>query len=177
VADPGISGKEVIMKLRVHFTNGKKTLVLFWLEHRNSNVYCGYNEIEKISYHESGQLHRKEKEKIVFRENTVPLKEFRGDCMLGGVGIINNPGYFEHEVFFKKSSDGKLDSVLTIDSRSFPQNAQLFVSIGLEEPNRFDILDSRVMGPEKVRKQVKQILISTALEPWVWLTLRVTDSV
>jgi len=163
------------MKLRVHFTNGEKTIVLFWLEHRDTDVYCGYNKIEKISYHELGQLHRKEKEKIVFKENTVPLKEVQGECMLGGVGIINNPGYFEHEVFFKKSGGKKLDSLFTIDSRSFPPNSQLFVSIGLLEPNRFDILDSRVMGPEKVRKQVKQVLISTELEPWVWVTLRITD--
>ena len=164
-----ISGKQ----LRVHLTNGEKVLVLFWLVHRDTDVYCGYDQIEKISYHELGQVHTKKQGKIVSMRKDVPLKELEGELMLGGLTTLNSPALFNQDVFFKESSGEKLDNILTIDSRCYPIGTQFNISIGLLEPNRFDILDRRIMGPEEVRKRVKQLLIATDLEPWVWVALRI----
>ena len=166
------------MKLRIQFTNGKDTINLFWLNFIENDLYCGPSDqiisMRKISYHESGQFHIKEDNKTTFKEQTIPLNEFKEFRQLFGMALYNNPIYFEKI----KSANAKTpkDTVLLIDNRTLQPNTQFFFTIGILEPNRLDLIGNRIWPPiEELSKQVKQFILSTDTNPWVWIMLYVYD--
>ena len=127
------------MRTRILYTNGKRTLDLFWVKHEGSDVYCGPSGIDwKRSYHRSGKVHLVRLGERMEEQWRTPLADLKGFHLLDGMGVLNNPRIFEDPI--KEYSGKKGDAVLVVDSRSWPEDSTINIHIGLLEPDNFDAL-------------------------------------
>jgi hypothetical protein len=156
------------MKTKILYTNGEKTVELFWLTHNGTDVYCGSTGIsQKKSYHASGKLHTKADGKQENSTWLAPLKKVKGQFHLMTIGLNNSIEWVNKNYAKLKFSKHKVDNVLYIDARSIPNNETINVSIGLLEPFNFCEL-SRII---RITKHVKQTLLATGTSPWVYCIL------
>lgn len=155
------------MRVRILFTNGTKTIDLFWLEHNGVDVYCGATRFDgKRSYHASGKVHSYAHKKKKHETWHYPLSELTGQFHLNTIALQNSQGFFKTVSNTYKYSGRKSDAILTIDSRTLPKDEQINVIIGLLEPQRFDITASMVNATKS-----EQVLLLTATKPWVYAIL------
>jgi hypothetical protein len=103
-----------------------------------------------------------------------PLRELKKQFHLTTLTFTNHSNWFTNSRL-REYSGRESDAVLVIDSRTIPQGVQVSVMVGLLEPGRLDIVQSLVMLPRQVTDfiplQPKQILVSTAVEPWIYVVL------
>jgi len=162
------------MRVRVLFTNGTRTIDLFWLKHDGSEVYCGQSGFAaKRSYHASGKVHSTSNAVRTDEGWHTPLRDFKKQFHLTTIALSNSARWFD-AVDSKYDYSGRMsDAVLVIDSRSIPEQVQINVSIGLLEPGRMDILHGLLLQPTEAIASfpvsAKQLLLSTAVEPWVYV--------
>jgi len=161
------------MRARVLYTNGQQTVDLLWLSHDGKDVYCGQPGFdEKRSYHESGKVHSHSEGERTDEGWHAPLKDIKKQFHLRTIALQSSKEWFDKVSNKIKYSGGKSDAVLTIDSRSIPENTLINVSVGLLEPGRLDILQSMVtMKNDDIPLTSKQFLVSTEVEPWVYVVL------
>jgi len=165
----------VHMRARILFTNGGKTIDLFWIKHDGSDVYCPTGFDVKRSYHASGKIHSTAQGTRTDEAWHTPLRDLKGQFHLTTIAKTNSAQWFD-EVDPKYHYSGRSsDAVLVIDSRSVPEQVQLNVSIGLLEPGRMDILQAMLLPAKEVTEflplTANQLLLSTAAEPWVYVIL------
>lgn len=170
------------MYARVLFTDGTNALTVYWLQHTGRDVYHGWHPNQKGSYHESGQTHYKTRSnEISDVEIHTPLAQLQGAHVLGGLQLINHPGNFtgqmaeerKYKPQWKRSAS---DAILMIDSRSIELDANIKLTIGLLEPGNFAALNNCVykyVHGDVNPFNTKQILLSTSVEPWVWVKVDV----
>ena len=158
------------MRARVLFTNGDKTIDLFWLSHDGVDVYCGQTGFDgKRSYHESGKIHTTTKGARTNEAWHTPLRHLKDQFHLTTIGLTNSAEWFEVVSTKYEYSGKKSDAVLMIDSRSIPEGVAFNVSIGLLEPGNTSVLNSMIaLSPEVADISANQVLLSTAVEPWVY---------
>lgn len=162
------------MRARVLFTNGARTIDLFWLSHDGSDVYCGASRFDgKRTYHASGKIHSTVEGKKTDEAWHTPLRDIKGQFHLTTIAMNNSPDCFDSIATRYEYTMKKSDAVLMIDSRSIPQGVTFNVSVGLLEPGNTDILGLMVLPREVEGFSVsaQQVLLSTSVEPWVYVVL------
>ena len=161
------------MRARVLFTNGVRTIDLFWLSHGGSDVYCGQPGFDgKRSYHASGKIHSTTKGERTDEAWHTPLRDLKGQFHLTTIGLTNSAKWFEVVASKHEYSGKKSDAALIIDGRSIPEGITFNVSIGLLEPGNTNVLHSMIALPQEVQDiSAKQVLLSTSVEPWVYVIL------
>jgi hypothetical protein len=161
------------MRARILYTNGKRTIDLFWLYHSGSDVYWGSPGFAgKTSYHASGKVHSTHGGKRDLEYHHVPLAELKGQFNLSSLSIANTEEWFEHADAKFEYSGKKSDAVLIIDSRAIKKETQFSVSIGLLEPYRMDVLNQNLCMIGAERSLIaQQVLLSTGVVPWVYVIL------
>src|SRR5258706_10225442 len=129
------------MRVRIIYTNGVKTNDAFWLTHDGKNLYLGNPGVDqKISYHESGQLHVKSKGQKLEELKHIPLAKLVGEYNILTSLFPNSERQFEDFPPRRQYGGKKSDAILVIDSRSIPIGALVVVSIGVVEAGRLDAL-------------------------------------
>lgn len=153
------------MRLRILYTNGVKTIDLFWLIHDGADVYCGAPEFsEKRSYHASGKVHSDNNDNRNHEGWHMPIKDFKKQFHLRTIAL-NTVNFFDGEFLPKFNFTGKKsDCIVTIDIRSFDPGEPANILIGLLEPNRFDFINN-LNSSEKI----KQIFLCTDCNPWIYV--------
>src|SRR5258708_2056373 len=160
------------MLVRILYTNGTKTIVPFWIRHDGKNVYCGNaGADDHISYHESGKLHVKSKGNALHERMCVPLAEVAGKYNILTSIFPNKEWQFDNVPARMEYRNQKSDGILVIDARSIPSDAGLIVKIGVVEAGRLDALLSESVAHDEVGMTVKQIMVATTVNPWVYLML------
>lgn len=153
------------MKTKVLYTNGAKTVDLFWVRHTGSDVYCGGSRSNfKRSYHSSGKLHETEGGKKRNEAWVAPLKEVKGQFHLMTLAFSNSRNWAKGAFSRLETTRSKLDAAIFIDSRSISERQTVNVLIGLLEPHNFrpiSILTKAMTG-------VKQVFLATNSVPWVY---------
>lgn len=91
-----------------------------------------------------------------------PLADLKGFHLLEGMGVFNNPQLFDNPI--KEYSGKPADAILIVDSRSWPEDSTINIHIGLLERDNFDALKQTSLYSHL---NVKQLLISTEVNPWV----------
>ena len=156
------------MKAKVLYTNGQRTLELFWVTHTDTDVYCGTcGSNRKRSYHASGKIHTKENDKEKDGAWVAPLKQVKGQFHLSTIGITNSRQWADAAFKRIEFKHHKVDAALYVDSRTIPENEFINVGVGLLEPNNFRSLEKLI----KAIGNVKQVLLSTNSTPWVYCIL------
>jgi hypothetical protein len=136
------------MRARVLFTNGQRTIDLFWLSHDGSDVYCGNPGFDrKRTYHASGKIHSTVEGKKTNEGWHTRLRDLKGQFHLTTIGLTNSAKWLEAVESKYEYSGKKSDAVLIIDSRSIPEGVALNVSIGLLESGNTDVLRSMLVLP------------------------------
>jgi hypothetical protein len=163
------------MRARILFTDGSKTIDFFWVRHTGTDVYWGSTgSPDKRTYHASGKIHSTSHGGRKDETWHTPLRELKKQFHLTTLTFTNHSNWFTNSRL-REYSGRKSDAVLVIDSRTIPHGVQVSVMVGLLEPGRLDIVQSLVMLPREVTDfiplQPKQILISTAVEPWIYVVL------
>jgi len=160
------------MRVRILYTNGTKTIVPFWIRHDGKNVYCGNAGVDHhISYHESGKLHVKSKGDALHEKMCVPLAKLAGKYNILTSIFPNKQWQFDNAPGRMEYRNQESDTTLVIDARSIPADANLIVKIGVVEAGRLDALVPECAAHDEVGMTVKQILVSTTVNPWVYLML------
>jgi hypothetical protein len=151
------------MKAKILYTDGERTVELFWVKHNGTDVYCGPPKNDfKLSYHASGKLHTKDGESQLNANWVAPLNDLKGTFHLMTLAFTNSKTYVQtirREFEFKGS---KLDTVLVIDARSIPENMFVNVMVGLVEAG-----NSAAVGLLSMLPNVKQLLLGMQVSPWV----------
>jgi hypothetical protein len=160
------------MRVRILYTNGIKTYDIFWLTHDGRDVYCGNPGVDRhISYHESGKIHAISKGKKQHERQHVPLANITGKYNLLTFFFANSAAWFEDYQKATLYSGKKSDAVITIDSRTIPQDMAFIVSIGLLEAGHPEFLNPMTSLYEEFNVETKQIMIATNVKPWVYVLL------
>ena len=160
------------MRVRILYTNGHKTNDVFWVTHDGKNVYLGNPGVDnKISYHESGQVHVKSKGQKQDEIKHDPLVKVVGKYNILTSFFPNSEWQFNDYPPKKQYRGEKSDAVLVIDSRSIPVDASVVVSIGVVEVGRLDALIPMTIAHDEIGVAAKQILIATNVTPWVYVIL------
>ncbi len=166
------------MEARILYANGSATLSLYWRQHKGTDVYGGWIETEKTSYHASGRVHTKVHQGGYSDapQHFPPLKDLTGAFILGTLAFPNHPDWFAHDPFGSRPFKGrKADALLTIDSRTIPEYAMISMTIGLLEPVELESLN-QVMRSGRCRGQgedTKQVLMDVSVTPWIWAKIDV----
>jgi hypothetical protein len=162
------------MRARVLFTNGTKTIDLFWLSHDGSDVYCGQPGVDgKRSYHASGKIHSTTKTERTDGCWHTPLQDLKGQFHLTTLALTNSAEWFDVVAPKFEYSGKKSDAVLIVDSRSIPEDITFNVLVGLLEPGNTNVLCSMITAFDEVLGgSTKQVLLSTSVKPWVYAILR-----
>jgi hypothetical protein len=165
------SGKQI----RILYTNGKDTYVLYSLSHTGIDLYYSASDSHKYSYHASGVKHTKTADgKYLDRNKEAPLKEvsFR---QLHCVGFVNSNKRFSEKSPLKKASGKKVDGSLIIDSRSIPEGISCDVNIGLISPDNlqmlYNMLHVNLLLPNLPPRKPQQVFLYTAQIPWIYVIL------
>ena len=157
-----------LMRARILLTDGKRTRDLLWLEHDGKDVYCGPCGLDwKRSYHESGAVHLKRQGERYEEKRCEPLADLGGFYLLEGIGVVNASDVLNVDIF-PEYSWKKGDAVLVVDSRSFPEDSTINIHIGLLEADNFEALKESYLYKSM---NLRQVLISTAVQPWVVVIL------
>jgi len=153
------------MRLRILYTNGTKTVDLFWLTHDGVDIYCGAPRFsDKRSYHASGKVHSDTNGGRNHEGWHFPLKEFKDQFHLRTIAL-NTLNFFDGDITPKFNFTGKKsDCIVTIDIRTFNQGDQANLMIGILEPNRFDILNNLIEFGKS-----KQVFLCTEFNPWIYV--------
>ena len=161
------------MLVRILYTNGTKTIVPFWVRHDGKDIYFGNPGVDHhISLHESGELHVKSKGNVLHEKKMpTPLAEVTGEYNVLTSIFGNEDWQFENCPPRMEYRNQESDAILVIDSRSIPHDALLLVKIGVVEAGRLDALLPESIAHDAVGMTVKQIMIATSVEPWVYLML------
>jgi hypothetical protein len=160
------------MRVRILYTNGQKTVDLFWLSHDGKDVYCGSPGFEgHRSYHKSGEVHSKTSKSTQDEGWHAPLSQLKRQFHLTTIALGNSPEWFKGVAETHVYKGGKSDSVLVIDSRSIPEGQPINVAVGLLEPGNFKVLGSILRSLKETGTEAKQLLLSTAVVPWVYIML------
>ena len=164
------------MRMRILYTDGTKTLDLFWLTHDGTDVYHGTpGEAAKMSYHRSGKVHRTEKGQRSGEQRRCPLKEAKWPSHLVTKALVNSPRWFEEHDHGYVYSGKKSDAVLVIDSRSLPEHSQLNCVVGLVQPQELGLLSALAQVSQQTTNlpdhEPLQILVATNVVPWVYVVL------
>lgn len=164
------------MRARILYTNGTKTVDLFWLSHDGRDVYCGQPGYDsKRSYHASGKVHTKGQGEYRDEGWHAPLKDLKTQFHLTTIGLRNDSKWFEVVAPKFEYSGKRSDAILTIDSRSLPRRQAVNVSIGLLEPGRMDVLRAMAIPSVEAKAftpmSTQQVLLSTSVVPWVYAIL------
>jgi hypothetical protein len=160
------------MRVRVLCTNGLRTVDLFWLSHDGKDVYCGQPGFKgHRSYHESRKLHDRTQDSIHGESWQAPLSQLKQQFHLTSIVLGNSSEWVKAVAESYVYKGGKSDSVLVIDSRSIPEGQLLNVAVGLLEPGNFQVLGSLLHSLEDIGTETKQVLLSTAVTPWVYVML------
>lgn len=160
------------MRTRVLITNGLRTVDLYWVEHRGSDVYCGMTRGQgKRSYHESGQIHDTFSGSRANEVRHVPLRDLKGQFHLVSVNIGDAAKYVESAKDAFEYSGRPSDAVLLIDARSIPANTQTNIAVGLVEPRNGAALAwlfslSGDLGG--LFFSTTQGMIISSVQPWVY---------
>ena len=157
------------MKAKVLYTDGTKTVELFWINHTGSDVYCGGSRSNfKRSYHNSGQLHETAGGRRTHQSWVAPLKQLKGQFHLTTLAFSSS-----RRLPRSNATGSKLDAAIVIDSRSLPKKQTVNVIIGLLEPNNFRPIE----GITKTISGVKQVLLATNSVPWVYAIVTVNAKI
>jgi hypothetical protein len=160
------------MRARVLITDGSRTIDLYWVEHTGSDVYCGMTNVDgKRSYHASGKIHSTREGKRDHEGYHAPLSELMGQFNLTSVTLGNAREFVRVAAPRHEYSGRKSDTVLTIDARSVPEDAQTVISIGLLEPGNGKTmawLTSFELPFEGEELLPQQALFATSVHPWVY---------
>jgi hypothetical protein len=79
------------MKTKILYTDGQRTVELFWVNHKGTDVYCGSPKSDlKRSYHASGKLHTKDGGPQLDANWVAPLKDLKGTFHLMTLGFTNS---------------------------------------------------------------------------------------
>ena len=163
------------MRARVLITNGRRTIDVCWLTHKGSDVYWGTPGFaSKHSYHASGETHTKSRGPAEGVMHRVPLARLTGAALLTSIGLGNVRRLVQRAAPRHEYSGRKSDVVLTVDVRTVPASALTCVMIGLLEPRSPRALMSPLslkMPVEGQQLLPQQLLVSTAVEPWVYASL------
>ncbi len=161
------------MKTRVLVTDGKRTVYVAWVEHTGIDVYAGIvNHPGKWTYHESGQYHWRAVEDAPpeWVVKCLPLKEVEGTFALTSVGFSRQA---VTQGLFADYTGKPSDAVLYVDLRTLPDTASNFVNISLAlmEPG-----SSLAKIPAEWPLKRTQVLVATAVEPWVCVSVVMVDA-
>lgn len=171
------------MRLRFLYTNGERTVDLFWLVHKGSDIYCGPRiGPAKWSYHGSGKFHFDTGEER-HGQWRVPLHDLEGSVQLLSFGFVNSPDswlfddqysrvIYEDKIYQSEYKGEKGDTLLMIDGRTLPEGATINASIGLLEPGNLPAEAEQSHNADDMVKPV-QITIATGIVPWVYVVLLV----
>jgi hypothetical protein len=160
------------MRVRILYTNGVKTYDIFWLTHDGRDVYCGNPGVDQhISYHESGKIHAISKGEKQHERWHIPLAKLTCKYNLLTFFFANSKSWFEDYQTVTRYSGKKSDAVLTIDSRSIPEDMAFIVSIGLLEAGHPEFLNLMTSQFEEFNVEAKQIMRATSVNPWVYVIL------
>jgi hypothetical protein len=162
------------MRARVLITNGVRTIDLFWLSHDGSDVYCGQPKFDgKRSYHASGKIHSTVEGKKLHEAWHTPLRDLKGQFHLTTIGLSNSAQWFDAVAPRYEYTKKKSDALLLIDSRSIPEGITFNVSVGLLEPGNTNVLNLMLipLNAEEFSLSAQQVLLSTSVEPWVYVIL------
>ena len=150
------------LRLRILVTDGQRVADLFWLTHKEKDIYYGRPAIRDIhsSYHGSGKRHIEHLNGSKDKIQSIPLADFKGHCDLVqigfGAGVLNSRAH--------RYSGKSSEAVAYIDVRSLPKQKNYIARIGLMEPNAFTCLPL-----DLPHIQVCQVLIVPVLVPWVYV--------
>lgn len=164
------------MRARVLFSNGKRTFDYLWVRHDGSDVYWGWTgSADKSSYHASGATHTVSLGVRSPQQMRSPLRELKGHFHLTTLSFNNDSMWFDLQSG-RDYSGGESDALLMVDSRAIPAGAHVSVSLGLVEPGRLDLVQRVPSTPDQpladdLVASTKQILVSTAVHPWVYAVL------
>jgi hypothetical protein len=169
------------MKTRVLLTNGKKTIALWWVEHRGTDVYTGpAGALGKRSYHASGQIHDTYSGERRNVANHVPLSELKGQFHLTSINIGNATQFVDlcsDQLLFSGRSS---DAILMIDTRTIPPGAHTNISVGLVEPGNGAaiawLLNLETDWGDEIQS-TKQGLFVCSRNPWVYAMVSWTQPV
>ena len=151
------------MKAKILYTDGERTVELFWVKHKGTDVYCGSPKNDfKLSYHASGKLHTKAGESQLDANWVGPLNDLKGTFHLMTLAFRNSKTYVQTIRPEFEFSGRKLDAVLSIDARSIPENMFVNVMVGLVEAG-----NSAAVGLLTMLPNVKQLLLEMQVSPWV----------
>ena len=152
------------MKAKILYTDGQRTVELFWLKHTGTDVYCGHPQSSvKRSYHASGKLHTKDGPTEIYGEWIAPLKDLQGAFHLMTIAFTSSRAFVRAARAELEFTRTKLDTALYIDARAIPEGMLVNVAVGLLEPGNLAALSFLAALPN-----LKQILVSTAVSPWVF---------
>lgn len=157
------------MRTRILLTDGPRVTDFFWVEHSGTDVYFGpVGRDSKISYHAQGEIHEKREGRLLWRYQSVPLRELRGYQQLAALGFGGR------ELGSMPAFEGKKsDTALWIDLRVVPAGSTLNVLIGLVEPRNGQAIQSLIepSSSDSSSFEPKQLMIATAVEPWVFAVI------
>ena len=160
------------MRARALITDGVRTIDVFWLEHKGSDVYWGMPGFaSKRSYHSSGQIHTKGKGGAQDVVQHTPLRYLKGQFMCTSMGFGDLRRYVRAAAPRHEYSRRKSDVVLTVDARAVPATARTSIVFGLVEPLNFKALRfllSLKMPVPGEHLLPQQLILSTAITPWVY---------
>ena len=163
------------MRARVLVTDGRRTIDVFWLEHKGSDVYWGLPRFPtKRSYHGSGQIHTKQGGKAEGVVQRTPLANLKGQFHLTTVGWGDLSAFVRAAAPKYEYSRRKSDVVLTVDARAVPPKAQASIAVGLVEPGNFAVLKpllSIKLPWEGEQLLPQQLVLATSVKPWVYACL------
>jgi len=163
------------MRARVLITNGARTIDVFWLEHKGSDVYWGTPGFaDKRSYHSSGQIHTKRRGRAEDLTHHTPLASLRGQFNLTSMNLGNAGRFVQAAARRFEYSRRRSDVVLTVDTRTVPAAAQTCIMVGLLEPRNSRALMSPLsltMPLPNEQLLPQQLIVSTAVEPWVYASV------
>lgn len=161
------------MQARIFVTDGQKTVKLFWLAHENGEVHCGLPRFagNKLTYHESGEIHATQNGENINKDWRYPLSEIKGLMHLTTIQSV--PFLFSASQSVQISSK-KYDASLLIDLRSLSDHADLHIAVGLLEKDKLDAITPMLLPStslNNLRITAEQAFFITSVSPWVWVIL------
>ena len=148
--------------IRVVATDGKVAKKILWVKRTSRHIVYGWDihDTGYFTYHESGKLHFKHKNKIVGGETQkIPLIKFKGRTQVGHGGFNKNLSGLPNVDFDFK----KVNGLVWIDTRTITsKNDSIGIDLQLIEADRLDLTHR---WPNH-----KSLHVFTSITPWVVVT-------
>ncbi len=159
-------------RVNIVYTNGNKSFKVYWISQHGNDIYHGFHlRIQQDfhqSHHKDGKIHLRISGKKLPISNSLPISEIKKLYSLQNF----NAGDIEWmQKYYYPYNNEKLDNIVWIDTRLFPNDIQIQIELYLVRPEFIDCL-SGVRFRKLNNKDYRLIQIIQAINPWLIIQVR-----